>query len=107
MLSQVFSNHQDQPIKPVEVRYLSMGTNDIPVDNTEKAELLEELNRSPERSFTTTWVSSYGALFWVDVTIVGPVTEESKCDLTLRRSKTQGVDKAISHIVEFLKEKLG
>ena len=107
MLGQVFSNQEHQLIKSIEIGDLSMGTENIPVDDRDKAEVLEELDSAPKCRFTTTWVLSYGRLFWIDVAVVGPVPQQTHDDFPLRTGKVKDVGKAISDVVEFLKKQLG
>ena len=106
MLGEVSSYHQEKFVETIEIGDLSMRPNNIPVSDLDKTELLEELNRAPERSFTTTWVISNGRLFWIDVSVVGPVSEEPKRYFSLGRRETKSKRQAITDKVEFLKEKL-
>lgn len=84
-----------------------MRSNNVPVDNLYKIEFPEQPDRPPISCFRTAWVVSDGGLFWVDVTVVGPITEKPKDYLALsyRQAKLKG--KAIADIVEFLEEGLG
>lgn len=106
MLGQVPGNYQDQFIESVEVRDLSMGTNNKARDNADQAEFLKELDRSPKRCLATPWLLCNGRLLRVDITIVRPKTEKAKYYLSLGCSEPQGILKAITDIVKLLEEEL-
>ncbi len=83
-----------------------MRTNNIPIDNTDQAELPKKPDSTPVRSFATPWLRSDLGFFYVDVAIVGPVSKEPQGCFPLSRSEADGILQAVTDIIELLEEKL-
>lgn len=106
MLGQVSREQQDEPIKPVKIGDLSMRTDYIPIDDSNYTKILKETDRPPIRRLTTTWLRTNLGLFWVNLSVIGPQSEETKSDFTLTRSQAEDVLQAISDTVKLFKEQL-
>lgn len=83
-----------------------MGTKNKAIDDTYVATFFEDADGTPKSSFATTWLRTNLGFFRVDLTVVGPKTEEPQSYLALTRSEAQNMLKTISDIVIFLKEQL-
>ena len=100
MLGQVSGNHQDESIKPVKVRDLSMRTDNVPVDHLDQAELLEQPYGPPECSLAAPGVLGDLRLFGICRAIVGIQSEEPHSYFSLSRRQAERLLEAVPDMVE-------
>jgi len=83
-----------------------MRSDDIPIDDSDEASPLELSYRPPESRFTTPWLRRDLGLFRIDLTIIGPISEEPKGYFPLSRSEAEDILEAISDVIVFFREEL-
>lgn len=106
MLGKVPGNYHDQAVKTVEVRNLSMLSDNITVENIDEAELLQQPYGPPECSFAAPGILGDLRLFRVNLPIVSPQRKQPQYYLPLSCGKSQRSPQAAYDIVPFLEEEL-
>ena len=83
-----------------------MRTDNKAVDNVYQAEFTQDAYGTPVRRLTTSWLPCHLGFFRIDLSIIRPKPEQSKCYLALSDSQSQRMSEAFSNIIEFLKKEL-
>ena len=82
-----------------------MRTNDITIYHRDQSPGLEITYCPPISRLATPWIRGYLGLFRVDVSVIGPITEQPEDDLTTLDCKFQDIVEAITDRVVTLIKK--
>uniref|UniRef100_A0A6H2A291 Uncharacterized protein n=1 Tax=viral metagenome TaxID=1070528 RepID=A0A6H2A291_9ZZZZ len=105
MLGQVPGDNQHESVQSIEVRDLSMRSQDKPVNNPDQAPVPEPADRPPESRFTNILVHTELGLFYIYCSIIGPVPEDPKYRVPLPARDAQRELEAIADLIKALEEK--
>jgi len=106
VLGQIPGNQHNEFIKSIKIGDLSMRTKKIPIDDLDQTESFHVLDGPPIRRLATTWILTDLGLFWINLTIIGPVPEEAEGRFPLAKSQADNILETIADTIEFLKKKL-
>uniref|UniRef100_A0A6H1ZSE5 Uncharacterized protein n=1 Tax=viral metagenome TaxID=1070528 RepID=A0A6H1ZSE5_9ZZZZ len=83
-----------------------MRTNNEAIDYLDQTPIFEGAYGAPKRRLATPWLITHLGLFRVDLTIVGPITEQPKGHFALRRREAEGLLQKLMDEIMSLKEQL-
>jgi len=104
MLRQVSRQDEHEPVKTVVIGDLSMSTQYIAVDDNYQAIITKYAHSAPKCRFATPYLVTHGRLFRVDITVICPIPEQLKCDVTLCRRQIKELLEAIPDEIIFLEK---
>lgn len=81
-----------------------MRTYNITIDDSDQGKLFEEFDRPPVCRFATTWLLRDLGLFRVNVSIVGPESEQSKGYFPLSDGQAYHILETVADIIKTLEK---